>query len=315
MYAVGRWTDRAFRVERLAVCTMRYASFLSDSPPVSTLGLGLWPLTGAMGSIDAEAAKSTIAAAIERGITFFDASRTAPVSEELLGQVIRGDQRHELVIATKAYPGERFESLRTTVEKSLRALQSDYIDLFQLQGWYPQMPIEQVIIDAQKLVSEGKIRHLGVCNFDASVLESALRGGPVATNALELNLLQRAAEEEDLAACARHDVAVTAHSALAKGLLSGRYRAGHTFADDDERARFSDVAKRLDDGQLDQLVAVAEASAHPLPELAIAWLVSRPTVAVTLVGAKHPDQVEQNCRAVELALDGDLMAKLDGVTA
>lgn len=294
---------------------MRYTSFLPDGPSASVLGLGLWPLTGAMGPVDTDAAKSTIAAAIERGVTFFDASRNAPLSETLLGQVVRNDQRDKVVIATKAYPGDGLAGLRSTVEKSLEALGTDYLDLFQLQGWYPQMPIEKVIIDAQELVAEGKVRHVGVCNFDATVLETAVQGGRILTNALEHNLLQRGAETDDFAACARHEVAVIVHSALAKGLLSGRYRAGHAFDGEDERARFSDVAERLEGGQLDDLIALADEAACPLPELAIAWLVSRPATAVTLVGAKTPEQIEQNCRAIERSLDGELMAKLDAVTA
>ena len=294
---------------------MRYASFLPDCPAVSALGLGLWPLTGAMGPVEAEAAKSTIAAACDHGVTFFDASRNAPVSEELLGEMLQGELRSRCIIATKAYPGETQEGLRASVEKSLRALRTDYIDLFQLQGWYPQMPIEKVVIDAQELIAEGKVRHLGVCNFDAVVLESAVQGGAIATNALEHNLLQRSAEEEDFIACERQGVAVVAHSALAKGLLTGRYRAGHAFDHADERARFSDVAKRLAGGQLNRLADIAAAAERPLSALAIAWLLSRQQVAVGLVGAKSAEQVKQNCRAVELSLDDALMAELDAVTA
>ncbi|MEM1032793.1 MAG: aldo/keto reductase [Myxococcota bacterium] len=294
---------------------MKYTSFLPGVPAVSGLGLGLWPLTGAMGPVDIEAARSTIAAAFELGITFFDASRNAPVSEELLGQMVAGSRRDRCVVATKAFPGESADGLRAAVEKSLTALRTDYIDLFQLQGWYPQMPIEKVVTDAMKLVEEGKIRHLGVCNFDAAILETACEGGTIATNALEHNLLQRSAEGEDFEACARRDVAVVAHSALAKGLLSGRYRAGHAFDTADERARFSDVRERLDGGQLDGLTSVAAASGHSLRELAIAWLLSRDAVAVTLVGAKSPQQVEENCLAVTSSLDDALMARLDDITS
>lgn len=291
---------------------MQSRPLFEHGPLVSRLGLGLWPLTGAMGKVSREQALATIAAAADHGITFFDASRNAPETEVLVAEALRG--RSDCLVATKVFPGSSRSQLESAVDDSLRALGTDCLGLLQLQGWYPGSPIDQVVADAHDLVKAGKVRAVGVCNFDGSTLEVAVKGGPIVSNQLEFSLLRREAEGEDFEACARAQTAVIAHSALAKGLLSGRYRKGHRFDQEDERSSFADIRRRLESGVLDELHQLAEGAGRSLRELALAWMASRDHIT-TLVGAKSPEQVVENVAAVENPLDEALLAAVDEATA
>jgi aryl-alcohol dehydrogenase-like predicted oxidoreductase len=166
----------------------------------------------------------------------------------------------------------------------------------------------------ERLVSSGKVRFIGVSNFDVPQLEAAWQVRPFQSLQPRYNLLDREIEAAILPYCQQHGIGVLAHSPLAKGLLAGRYQPGHRFAADDERAQMA----RFQGDEFSRLLARtvplsrwAEARGHSLLELAIAWVLSHPAVTVCLCGAKSPEQVDDHVRAASWQLTAEDRRDID----
>ncbi len=154
----------------------------------------------------------------------------------------------------------------------------------------------------QELVDAGKVRYVGVSNFDVPQMQAAWNRHPFQSLQPRYNLLDREVESSILAYSARQQIGVLAHSPLAKGLLTMRYQPGHRFPADDERsqmARFQGDEFRRLTMQASRLDAWAQERGHTLVELAIAWVLAHPAVTVCLCGAKSPAQIDDHVRAAE----------------
>ena len=211
---------------------------------VSRIAFGAWELGGEWGSFDESAAITTIRSARERGITLFDTAQAYGfgASERILGQALRDDldhRRDEVVIATKG--GLRMTGsglvrdssrtwLRQGVEDSLRALGVDYIDLYQVHWPDPNVARAETASALDELVREGKIRHVGVSNFDVAEMEEFAQTRPVETLQPPYSLFRRAIEADVLPYTRTHDIGVLVYGPLAHGLLSGGMDEGATFA-------------------------------------------------------------------------------------
>jgi aryl-alcohol dehydrogenase-like predicted oxidoreductase len=280
---------------------------------VPVICLGAWPLGGGMGVIPDAQAISTIHASIEAGVNFIDTAEGYRTSEGVLGKALRG-RRADVMIATKLSGDHSLEHMTTAIENSLRSLGTDYIDLYQLHGPRPDTPIEETMANLEKLRESGKIRFIGVSNFSAEQHREAAGYGAIHSSQPRYNMVSRYPEADVLPACLELGIGVIPHSPLAKGMLTGKYRPGHVFADDDERANVKSEFK-LDawlvaQEVVDRLIAWAGDSGHAGAELAIAWTLAHPAVTSCIVGAKTPEQAVANAAAGEWELSEGDMAEI-----
>jgi myo-inositol catabolism protein IolS len=287
----------------------------TNGPPVPVICLGAWPLGGGMGALPDQQVIDTVHAALDCGVTFIDTAEAYRSSESVLGKALEG-RRDQVILATKLSGDHSPDHMHEAIENSLRALRTDYIDLYQLHAPKPQFPIEQTMEELLRLKEVGKIRYIGVSNFSAEQHAEALHYGPIESSQPMYSLFARAAEEAVLPYCEAHGIGVIAHSPLAKGLLTGKYTPDYRFADDDERsrmagfqgARFADALRVAD-----ALKQWAAAQGHSLVELAIAWTLANPAVTSCIVGAKSPQQAISNAAAAAWELSADDLRAIDEI--
>jgi aryl-alcohol dehydrogenase-like predicted oxidoreductase len=268
--------------------------------------------------MDAGQVQAVVDAAIEHGATFFDTADTYGLgdSEELLGRAL-GSRRDDVVIATKFGMDMKGKSgddrgrrgsaayIRTSVEASLRRLDTEYIDLYQLHVPDPHTPIEETLEALDDLVTAGLVRAIGCSNLAAWQLVDAawtsrtrdLASFVTAQN--EYSLYNRAAEVELTPACLELGVGILPYFPLAYGLLTGKYGRGEE-APAGSRLAIPSQARRLanaDWDRIDALVAFAESHGVSVLEVAIGGLAAQPAVASVIAGVTRPEQVESNVRA------------------
>jgi aryl-alcohol dehydrogenase-like predicted oxidoreductase len=220
---------------------------------VSRIAFGTWQLGGDWGATDEEAALQAIRHAYDRGINFFDTAQGYGfgASEQLLAKAIRGYAREDVVIATKgglrALGGAQVErdasaeAIRRGVEDSLRALGTDYIDLLQVHWPDPKTPFSETAGALAELIAAGKVRHVGVSNFNPEQMEEFSTTLPVETLQPPYHLFHRDIEATILPYARAHDIGVLVYGPLAHGLLSGHLGAATRFSEGDWRSQV-DVA-------------------------------------------------------------------------
>jgi aryl-alcohol dehydrogenase-like predicted oxidoreductase len=288
-----------------------------------------------LGSTEGAAARRLIDTCIDAGVNLFDTADeySAGRSEEILGQSLTG-KRDRALIATKARtptgPGpndaglSRLHLLRAC-EASLRRLRTDYIDLYQVHAWDGQTPLEETLDALDHLVRSGKVRYIGACNYSAWHLMKALgvsaRYGyqRFACHHIHYSLQAREVEYELIPAAVDQELGTLVWSPLAGGLLSGKYRRGQppppgsrhagNWAEPpirDWEALYDLIEVLLDLGQ--------ERGASPA-QVALAWLLGRPGVTSVVVGARAPQQLEDNLGACDLSLAPEERQRLDAASA
>jgi aryl-alcohol dehydrogenase-like predicted oxidoreductase len=296
---------------------------------VSCICLGTWQFGGEWGAIDREEAVATVTRARELGIDFFDTAQGYGwgASEKLLARALTGVPREEVVIATKGglrREGEKLVRdsspawLRRGVEESLGHLGSDYIDIYQVHWPDPNTPFAETAAALEELVAEGKIRHVGVSNFDAEEMADFERAGPLETLQPPYHMLRRDIEHSILPHCAAHDIGVLAYGPLAHGLLSGRFTRDTRLAPDDWRHGsdlFSGEAYRRNLEIVEHLRELAADLDITVAQLAIAWTLANPAVHVAIVGARRPDHIEGAAPAADVQLDHGALAHVEEILA
>jgi 1-deoxyxylulose-5-phosphate synthase len=282
--------------------------------------------------------------AAEGGIDFIDTSDVYPLggdlasvgrTEEILGRWLQG-RRDRFVLATKCFGrtgpspfdgGNSRKHIIDAVDASLRRLQTDYIDLYQLHGFDSATPIDETLGALDDLVHQGKVRYIGCSNFLTYQLVRAI--GRSETLALarfdsvqpRYNLLFRQIEREMLPFCGDEGVGVIPYNPLAGGLLSGKHRRGAPPA---EGSRFTlGNAGQMYQGRywhdrefdtVDQLLAIADEAGVSLVSLSVAWVLSNDAVTAPIVGASRPSQLAASLDAAEVVLEDDLKSRLDEIT-
>ncbi len=293
---------------------------------------------------DEQTSVSILDRAAEGGIDFIDTSDVYPLggdlttqgrTEEILGRWLHG-RRDRFVVATKAFgptgpsPFDRGNSKRhifDAIDASLRRLQTDYIDLYQLHGFDAATPIDETLGALGDLVHRGKIRYIGCSNFLTYQLVRAI--GRSETLGLarfdsvqpRYNLLFRQIEREMLPFCGEEGVGVIPYNPIAGGLLSGKHRRGDPPA---EGSRFTlGNAGRMYQGRywhdrefdtVDQLRAISEEVGVGLVTLSVAWVLANETITAPIIGASHPDQLAASLEAAEFVLGDDVKSRLDDLT-
>lgn len=268
-----------------------------DGDHVSVIGFGAWPIGGAMGAVDERAAISTVHAVLDHGITLIDTAQSYRVSEAIIGKALKGGQRNQVFLATKVSRDYSPDAIRSAMENSLRALQTDHVDLYQIHGWNPQYPVDDSMEMMEKLRQEGKTRYIGVSNFNVEQMALAAQTAPFHSLQPRYSLLDREIETETVPYCAAHDIGILPYSPLAKGLLTGKYTPDHQFPADDERSgmtRFQGEEFRKNLATAEKLQAIAQERNLTLIQLAIGWQLRLSEITSVLVGAKTPEQVAEH---------------------
>ncbi|WP_442680442.1 aldo/keto reductase [Sphingomonas sp. ASY06-1R] len=293
-------------------------------------GDGLWSKIGQLGQEEADALLRT---AIERGVNFVD---TADVyadgrSEEITGQAIRnlGVKRDEIVVATKGFgatgegPNGRGASryhLIDACKASLKRLQLDHVDLYQVHGFDPATPMEETLRALDTLVQHGHVRYVGVSNWAAWQIAKALgiseRLGLHRFASLQAyyTLVGRDLERDIAPMLLSEEVGLMVWSPLAGGFLSGKYSGDA--ATDGRRAAFDfpPVNAERGDAVIAAMRPIAEARGVSVARIALAWLLHQRAVTSVIVGAKRPEQLADNLAATEIDLTGEERAALDAVS-
>jgi aryl-alcohol dehydrogenase-like predicted oxidoreductase len=295
---------------------------------VSAVGLGTNNF--GIGRMEAHEVPPVVDAALEAGINFFDTADAYGNSEELLGKALVG-RRDQAIIATKfASPvdggpgGARPDYIRTAVERSLKELGTDRIDLYQIHRPDQETPIAETLAALGDLVKAGKVREIGCSNFSGTQLreaEAAVKDGAAHFVSVqnELSLLRRNDEENGLPVAADLGLAYLPFFPLASGVLTGKYRRGEAPpAGSRLGAQPAEVSARaLSDKRFDlveNLTAWAEERGHTILDLAFAWLLAKPAVASVIAGATKVDQVKTNVEAGSWKLTPAEVAEVDAIT-
>lgn len=304
----------------------------------SVVGLGAWAIGGWMwGGADDRQSIAAIHRAIDLGMNLID---TAPMygygrSEEVIGRAIK-DRRDKVVLATKCglikdreegqfffyaddyniTPGPgpykiyrclRPESIRQEIEESLRRLQTDYIDLYQTHWPDATTPVEDTMACLLKLKEEGKIRAIGTSNITVDLLERYRQLGPVDSTQEKFSMLDQEIIQSGLVDyCRQNNIAILAYSPLAQGLLTGKVSPDREFPEGDQRRskpRFSKENRVKIQAMLAELKPFADKYGISLSQLVIAWTIAQPGITHALCGARTPEQVEENARAGDVALN------------
>ncbi|QPP05073.1 aldo/keto reductase [Streptomyces bathyalis] len=307
---------------------MRTTTLGSTGLEVSRVAYGTWQLGGDWGPFDEDAATAAIRRARDLGINFFDTAQAYGfgASERLLGKALRGDlarDRDSIVIATKGGVrpdgGGRDASaafLREGVEQSLRALDVETIDLYQVHWPDPETPAAETAGALQEMADEGKLRHVGVSNYDAAQMAEFAAVRPVETLQPPYHLFRRGIEAEILPYTRKHGIGALAYSPLASGLLTGRFDENTRFDENDWRSKataFTGDALRQNLAVVRRLSDFAEARGHSVSEIAIAWVLAR--VDVALVGARSSSSIESSAAAAHITLSDDELAEIEDIAA
>jgi len=300
---------------------------------VSPVAFGTWELGGEWGQFDEEASVEAIRHARGLGINLFDTAQGYGfgASERLLGRALRDDldnRRDEVVIATKG--GLRMTDdglvrdsspawLRRGVDDSLRALEVDHIDVYQVHWPDPKVPFAETAAALQELVDEGKIRHVGVSNFDAGQIAEFAQTRPVETVQPPYHLFRRDIETELIPYTREHDIGVLVYGPLAHGLLTGAMHADTTFAADDWRSAspvFRGDAFWQNLEVVDRLRRFATAELGcSIAQLAVAWTLANPAVSVAIVGARRASHIEEAVAAAGLSLSEADLGQIEHIMA
>ena len=279
--------------------------------------------------VDERRSGEVIEAALDAGINLFD---TADMyangkSEELLGRFL-GARRKEVLIATKFgndMPGQgrgaRANYVRLALDASLKRLNTDYVDLYQLHLPDPEVPIAETLGALDDLVKSGKVREIGCSNFSTAQLReaeqvSASRKGSARFVSVqnEYSLLHREPEQGVLAECERLGLGFLPFFPLASGLLTGKYRKGQPIPEGTRIAKYERYGKLLTPENLDKveaLISFAESRGRTLLELAFSWLLAHRAVASVIAGATSADQIRSNAAAADWKLSASDLEEIE----
>jgi aryl-alcohol dehydrogenase-like predicted oxidoreductase len=306
---------------------MEYRKLGNSGLDVSAIGLG----TNSFGRrVDAAGTARVLDQALEEGVTFVDTANiySAGQSEDYIGQAIEG-KRDQYILATKAGMkvddgpngiGASRHHLFQEVEKSLKRLRTDYIDLYQIHRADSNTPIEETLHALDQLVAQGKIRYVGCSNYSSWQLCEAIWTSRTehlvsfATVQPNYNMLNRSVESELVPFCKTYGIGILPYFPLASGFLTGKYRRGETAPEgtrlaDGDRGMLTDANFDI----LEGLEKFAEARDHTILDLAFSWLLANPAVTSVIAGATKPEQVTANAATVGWKLSSDDLAEIDAI--
>lgn len=306
---------------------------------LSVITFGAWAAGGWMwGGTEKSESIKAIRASYDEGVTSID---TAPIygqgfSEEIVGEAIRDIPRDKVQILTKygmrwdlkkgdfgfksennqgetidvyKYAGK--ESIIKECEDSLQRLGTDYIDLYQIHWPDVTTPISETMEAVQRLIEQGKVRYAGVCNYDEMQMAEAMQTLDLVSNQVPYSMVNRGIEEVVIPFALANKKAIIAYSPLERGLLTGKIKPGHVFAEGDHRAGLNYYqAENISavNAFLEKIKPIADGKDVSLGQLVLRWTVDKPGITIALAGARNAEQAVQNAKAVNVKLSVDEMA-------
>lgn len=321
---------------------MEYRKLGNSDLEVSVITFGAWAAGGWMwGSTDRNEAVEAIKASYDVGVTSID---TAPIygqgtSEEIVGEAIKGISRDKVQILTKfgmrwdlakgdfgfnsydnsgkaidvyKYAGK--DSIIYECEQSLKRLGTDYIDLYQIHWPDSTTPIDETFEAVSRLIEQGKVRHAGVCNYNAQQMAEAEKTLNLVSNQIPFSMVNRGIEEEILPYCIENQKSILAYSPLERGLLTGKIHSGYEFKPGDHRANLAhfqpDFVEKTN-ALLDKIKPIADQHNATLGQLVLRWTIERPGITIALAGARNADQAVQNAKAIEINVSKEELKTID----
>jgi len=310
---------------------MRTRQLGNTGMSLTTVGSGTWAIGGpwqyGWGPQDDDEAIAAILKALETGINWID---TAPAyglghSEELVGEALKQVGQKPL-IATKCgllwnekkekVSCLKRESIRQECHTSLKRLGVEVIDLYQMHWPDPDEDVEEAWEEMAKLADEGKIRFIGVSNYNVEQIKRVQKIHPVASLQPPYSMLHREVEDELLGYCAKNNIGVVAYSPMQRGLLTGKFSQERlaALAIDDHRRRspdFHDPQFTATLQLVDKLKEIAERNGKTCAQLAISWVLRRPEVTAAIAGARRPDQIAETAPASDWTLSQEDIEEIE----
>ncbi len=308
----------------------------------SAIGFGCWELGGTFGHIDDTEIVNAIQCAIDLGVTLFDSAHVygfdsgmknwngAGRSEEVLGKAL-GARRADVHVVTKGgvptRPGQvfprdgRYAEVLKDAEASLKALGTDYVDLYLMHWPDKNVPIEEMMRALNDLLQAGKARYVGVSNFPSAKLREARQYAPIVANQVGYNLFDRRWEREIFSTARDLGIGIMSYGPLAHGLLTGTFTVQTTFEETDWRhkgmlfgqALFAPEHFATNLAVVEKLPAVADRKCVSLPRFALAWVLAQPQVSVGIVGARNPIEIADNAKALDVTFSEAELAEIDQI--
>ncbi len=299
----------------------------THGPKVSVIGLGLSGMSDASGSADETESIATIHAALDSGITLLDTADFYGMghNEMLLHEALRGRGRGQVVISDKCGglrdPAGRFigtdgrpASVKNFLAYTLRRLGTEYVDIYRLARLDPHVPIEDTIGAIADMVKAGYVRYIGLSEVGSTTIRRAQAVHPISDVQIEYSLLSRDIETDILPTCRELGIGITAYAVLSHGLLSGHWSKEHSPAP----GTFQSISPRFNGANLDHnltlvetLRPIAEAKGVTIPQLAIAWVLTRGQDIVPIVGARRRASLNESLKALDLTLTTDDLARIE----
>lgn len=318
---------------------MQYQQLGNTGVFVSRLCFGTMTFGGAntmfaaIGALEQQAADTLVKESMDAGVNFFDTANVygAGESETMLGKAL-GSKRQDVVVATKVFarmgagPNEvglsRLHILRAA-EASLKRLNTDYIDLYQIHGFDPLTPLEETLSALDRLVRDGKVRYIGCSNLAAWHIMKALgisdaRGlEKFVTLQAYYSIAGRDIEREIVPLLRDQKLGLLPWSPLAGGFLSGKFTRGGASDNEARRTKFNFPPVNLERAYdvIEAMQEIAKRREASVAQIALGWLLHQPFVTSVIIGAKRSEQLKDNLGAVDVKLDEEDLKKLDGVSA
>ncbi|KPV40847.1 aldo/keto reductase family protein [Alicyclobacillus ferrooxydans] len=311
---------------------MKYRNVGASGLKVSEIALGSWLTYG--NTTERETAIACIDRAYELGINFFDTANAynRGQAEEVVGEALRKYPRQSYILATKVFfpmgegPNDHGLSRKHIMEQcnaSLKRLGVEYIDLYQCHRYDATVSLEETLRALDDLVAQGKILYAGISEWTASqitqakAIEDKRNLRPLISNQPIYNMFVRYIEKEVIPTCEQFGIGQIVFSPLAQGILTGKYTLGESIPKDSRAANDSTnrwIQSYLRDEVLQtvaRLKNIAESLGLSLTQLALSWVLRQPNVSSAIIGASRPSQVDENVKAVGVALSSDILVEIE----
>ena len=317
---------------------MEYRKFGQTGVEISAIGFGCWEIGGGYGSIEETDFIKAINRALEIGINSFDTAEAYGfgASEKSLAKAL-GSRRKEAVITTKfgvGYPDtpnyrdSTRKRVMESIEKSLRALNTDYVDVYLIHWPDRNVPFEEPMRALDDLVKQGKVRAVGLSNFKLNEIEACMKTRRVDVVQYCWNMFDRRMQKEIFPYCRENGIGVMAYGSLAYGMLTGTLSEEKTFEKNDWRSKRGQLGninlfqhlfgpdhflKNL--RAVEELKGVAKRYSKTLPQLALNWTLSNPVISTALVGCRNPGEVDDNAGSLGWKISDADMKEIDAIFA
>ncbi len=310
---------------------MEYRAFGRTGLNVSAVGYGCWEIGGGYGHFDESEVVAAVQSALDLGINLFDTAEGYGYgqSERLLGKAL-GARRKEAIVVTKfgIYRPEgewqrdsRREMALAAIDRSLKALGTDYVDVYLIHWPDRETPLEESMRALEEIVQAGKARFVGVSNFTPDQIETCMATRRVDIAQYGYHMFDRRLEREIFPTIAEHGIGLMTYGSLAHGLLAGAFTPETSFDEDDWRSNgiafniplFTEEVFARNVAAVDELKPIAARHGKTVAHLALRWVLSNPVVSVALVGFRRPVEVEEGAASLDWSLDQETLDEINAV--